>query len=50
MSLLLFARRDAAVAERFLAKALGGEKPSGARVINTNKHAGYPPAVVQVKD
>jgi transposase-like protein len=27
---LLSAKRDAAAAERFLSKALGGEKPSGA--------------------
>jgi transposase, IS6 family len=43
---LLSAKRDAAAAERFLAKALGGENHAP-RVINT--HAGYPPAIAQLK-
>jgi IS6 family transposase len=38
---LLSAKRDAAAAERFLAKALGGENHPAPRVINTDKHAGY---------
>ena len=38
------AKRDAAAAERFLTKALGGENHPAPRVINTDKHAGYPPA------
>jgi transposase, IS6 family len=42
---LLSAKRDAAAAERFLAKALGGENRPAPRVINTDKHAGYPPAI-----
>ena len=42
---LLSAKRDAAAAERFLAKALGGENHPAPRVINTDKHAGYPPAI-----
>src|SRR6202171_4471392 len=46
---LLSAKRDAAAAERFLAKALGGENHPAPRVINTDKHAGYPPAIVQLK-
>ncbi len=46
---LLSAKRDAAAAERFLAKALGGENHSTPRVINTDKHSGYPPAIVQLK-
>ena len=46
---LLSARRDAAAAERFLAKALGGANHPAPRVINTDKHAGYPPAIVQLK-
>jgi transposase-like protein len=42
---LLSAKRDAAAAERFLAKALGGANHPAPRVINTDKHAGYPPAI-----
>ena len=34
---LLSAKRDAAAAERFLAKALGGENHPAPRVINTDK-------------
>src|SRR3981081_1487554 len=41
---LLSAKRDAAAAERFLAKALGGENHQAPRVINTAKHARYPTA------
>src|SRR5271166_5044431 len=46
---LLWAKRDAAAAERFLAKALSGATHPAPRVINTDKHAGYPPAIVQLK-
>jgi len=46
---LLSAKRDAAAAERFLAKALGGENHAVPRVINTDEHAGYPPAIVRLK-
>src|SRR6266850_111917 len=46
---LLSAKRDAAAAERFLTKALGGENHPAPRVINTDKHAGYPPAIVELK-
>jgi transposase-like protein len=46
---LLSAKRDAAAAERFLAKALGGANNPAPRVINTDEHAGYPPAVVWLK-
>ena len=42
---LLSAKRDVAAAERFLAKALGGENHPAPRVINTDKHAAYPPAI-----
>jgi transposase-like protein len=42
---LLSAKRDAAAAERFLAKALGGANHPAPRVINTDKHSGYPPAL-----
>ena len=45
---LLPAKRDAA-AERFLTKALGGENHPAPRVINTDKHAAYPPAIVELK-
>jgi transposase-like protein len=43
------AKRDEAAAERFVAKALGGENHPAPRVLNTDKHAGYPPAIVQLK-
>src|SRR6202051_2186775 len=46
---LLSAKRAAAAAERFLAKALGGENHPAPRVINTDEHAGYPPAIVRLK-
>ena len=46
---LLSAKRDAAAAERFLAKALGGENHRAPRVINTDKHAAYPPAIAELK-
>ena len=46
---LLSAKRDSAAAERFLAKALGGENHPGPRVINTDEHAGYPPAIERLK-
>jgi len=46
---LLSAKRDAAAAERFRAKALGGQNHPAPRVINTDNHAGYPPAIVQLK-
>src|ERR1700756_5586417 len=45
----LSAKRDAAAAERFLAKALGGENHPAPRVINTDKHAAYPPAIAELK-
>src|ERR1700692_874390 len=46
---LLSAKRDAAAAERFLVKALGGENHPAPRVINTDEHAGYPPAIMRLK-
>ena len=42
-------RCDAAAAERFLAKVLGGENHPAPRVINTDKHAAYPPAIAELK-
>ena len=46
---LLSAKRDAAAAERFLTKALGGENHPAPRVINTDKHAAYPQAIAELK-
>src|SRR6267154_3855035 len=46
---LLSARRDTPAAKRFLAKALGGANHPHPRVINTDKEAAYPPAIVQLK-
>jgi transposase, IS6 family len=46
---LLSAKRDAAAAERFLAKALGGANHPAPRVITTDEHAGYPPAIERLK-
>ena len=46
---LLSAKHDASAAERFLAKALGGENYPAPRVINTDQHAGHPPAIVRLK-
>jgi transposase-like protein len=46
---LLSVKRDAAAAESFLAKALGGENHPARRVINTDEHAGYPPAIARLK-
>src|SRR5215471_17130070 len=38
-----------AAAQRFLAKSLGGENHPAPRIINTDQHAGYPPAIAQLK-
>ncbi len=46
---LLSAKRDAAAAERFIAKASGGENHPAPRVINTDEHVGYPLAIVRLK-
>jgi transposase, IS6 family len=46
---LLSGKRDAAAAERFLTKAFGEENHPHPRVINTDKHAAYPPAIVELK-
>ena len=46
---LLSAKRDVDAAERFLAKALGRGNHPAPRVINTDKHAGYPLAIAQLK-
>ena len=42
--------RPTSVCNRFLAKALGRANHPTPRVINTDKHAAYPPAIVQLKD
>ena len=46
---LLSAKQDAAAAKRFLAKALGQQNHPAPRVINTDGHAAYPPALAQLK-
>src|SRR6202047_324831 len=50
LDFLLSAKQDAAAAERFLTKALGRANHPTPRVINTDKQAAYPPAIVQLKD
>jgi transposase, IS6 family len=45
----LSAKRDTVAAKRFLAKALGGANHPHPRVINTDKDAAYPRAIVQLK-
>src|SRR5271155_5342164 len=50
LDFLLSAKQDAPAAKRFLAKALGRANHPTPRVINTDKHAAYPPAIVQLKD
>jgi IS6 family transposase len=49
LDFLLSAKQDAKAARRFLAKALGRENHSEPRVIHTDGHAAYPPAIVQLK-
>ena len=50
LDFLLSAKQNAAAAKRFLDKALGRQNHPVPRVINTDKHAAYPPAIVQLKD
>ena len=50
LDFLLSTKQDAAAAKRFLTKALGRANHPTPRVINTDKHAAYPPAIVQLKD
>src|SRR5260370_31755259 len=40
---------DGAAAERLMTKALGGENHPAPRVINNDKHAGYPPAIAKLQ-
>src|SRR6476619_4208962 len=42
---LLSSKRDAGTAQRCLTKALGGENHPVPRVINADKHSGYPQAI-----
>ena len=49
LDFLLSAKQDAAAAKRFLAKALGQKNHPAPRVINTDAHAAYPPAIAQLK-
>jgi transposase, IS6 family len=46
---LLSAKQDAAAAKRFLAKALARANHPTPRVINTDGHSAYPPAIVRLK-
>jgi hypothetical protein len=49
LDFLLSAKQDAAAAKRFLAKALGRQNHPVPRVINTDGHSAYPPAIVRLK-
>src|SRR6516225_138368 len=49
LDFLLSAKQDAAAAKRFLAKALGSANHPTPRVINTDGHSAYPPAIVRLK-
>src|ERR1700746_2448446 len=49
LDFLLSAKQDAVAAKRFLLKALGGANHPVPRVINTDGHAAYPPAIVRLK-
>jgi transposase-like protein len=46
---ILSAKRDASAVERFLATTLSGANHPAPRVINADKHAGYPPVIAQLK-
>ena len=49
LDFLLSAKQDAEAAQRFLAKALDRENHVAPRVIHTDGHGAYPPAVAQLK-
>jgi IS6 family transposase len=49
LDFLLSARQDAAAAKRFLVKALGRANHPVPRVINTDGHSAYPPAIVRLE-
>jgi transposase, IS6 family len=50
LDFLLSAKQDAEAAKRFLAKALGRANHPEPRVIHTDGHGAYPPAIAQLKD
>src|SRR3954453_7392549 len=50
LDFLLTATQDAAASKRFLSKALGRQNHPGPRVIHTDGHGAYPPAVAQLKE
>jgi IS6 family transposase len=49
LDFLLSAKQDAAAAKRFFAKALGRANHPAPRVINTDGHSAYPPAIARLK-
>jgi transposase, IS6 family len=49
LDFLLSAKQDAAAATRFLVKALGGVNHPAPRVISTDGHSAYRPAIAQLK-
>jgi transposase-like protein len=49
LDFLLTATQDAEAAKRFLAKALGRQNHPAPRVIHTDGHGAYPPAITQLK-
>ena len=49
LDFLLSAKQDAEAAKRFLAKALGRQNHPEPRVIHTDGHGAYPPAIAQLK-
>jgi transposase, IS6 family len=50
LDFLLSAKQDAEAAKRFLTKALGRENHPEPRVVHTDGHAAYPPAIAQLKE
>jgi IS6 family transposase len=50
LDFLLSAKQDAEAARRFLAKALGRQNHPTPRVIHTDGHGAYPPAIAQLKE
>src|SRR5437762_9637018 len=49
LDFLLSAKQDAEAAKRFLAKAFGRQNHPAPRVIHTDGHGAYPPAITQLK-
>ncbi len=50
LDFLLSEQRDTNAAKRFLAQVLRGENHPAPRVINTDKHVGYPPALQALRE